>query len=105
PRSLDDFLREANRLCELDELAFLADAFGELPRSTSLEGDDVRRRHRDKEVLAGMLERLISGNARVAEAIQATISRYNHDSDLLGQLLERQNYRLASWRAAGRDLG
>ena len=38
-------------------------------------------------------------------AIAAEVERLNRDPDLLDALLDNQNYRLAFWRTAGRDLG
>ncbi|MEO8207497.1 MAG: malto-oligosyltrehalose synthase, partial [Chloroflexota bacterium] len=40
----------------------------------------------------------------VARAIDAEVEATNADADLLDSILERQNYRLAHWRAAGQDL-
>ena len=41
----------------------------------------------------------------VAEAVDTVIAELNANYDALHMLLERQNYRLAFWRAAARDLG
>ncbi|MFN8534857.1 MAG: malto-oligosyltrehalose synthase [Dehalococcoidia bacterium] len=105
PRSLDGPLAVAARRAGSDELAFLADAFGRLPVATSTDPESVHRRHRDKEVLRIQLGRLVDREPEVATAIDAVLAEINADYDALDGLLERQNYRLAYWRTAGRELG
>ncbi len=48
---------------------------------------------------------VVADTPRVARALDAAIARLNADPDALDRLLEDQNYRLASWRTASRDLG
>jgi (1->4)-alpha-D-glucan 1-alpha-D-glucosylmutase len=105
PRSLGPILGRAARQSQSDALAFLADAFAELPRPTATDRASLRRRHRDKEVLRTHLERLLQEDAGCAEALDRVIDETNADPDALHQVLELQNYRLAWWRSAGRDLG
>ena len=104
PRSLDDLLAEAARACKSVELESLAAAFGHLPPSWATDRESVRERHRDKEVLAASLARLAQEEPDVAMALDAEVARVNADPDALDALLERQNYRLAYWRVAGREL-
>jgi (1->4)-alpha-D-glucan 1-alpha-D-glucosylmutase len=105
PRSLDDLLRRAAARSGSRELEFVADALGALPPATATDRESVERRHRDKEVLADALAYLSASRPNVAAAIDAEVGRTNGDPDALDELLERQNYRLAYWRAARRDLG
>lgn len=105
PRSLDTILAAAAERCGSDELAFLADAFGRLPLPTATDFASTRRRHRDKDVLRAQLARLIRDRAAAGAAIDEVIAGLNRDPSALHALLERQNYRLAYWRAASRDLG
>nr|MBA2556869.1 malto-oligosyltrehalose synthase [Chloroflexota bacterium] len=65
----------------------------------------VERRHRDKEVLRRQLARHCAERPEAGAAIDAVIAEINADHDALDELLERQNFRLAYWRTAGRDLG
>ena len=58
PRTLDGIAAGAAERCGSDELAFIADAFVRLPPSTATDRIAVYRRHRDKEVLRGQLDRL-----------------------------------------------
>jgi (1->4)-alpha-D-glucan 1-alpha-D-glucosylmutase len=104
PRSLDGLLRQAAARCGAAELAFLADAFGALPEATVQDRDRAARRHRDKEVLAGLLERLLDERLEVADAVAAEVAEVNGEPDRLDALLARQNYRLAFWRLADREL-
>jgi len=105
PRSLDELLALAAERAGSAELAFLGDAFGALPPSTVVDPAVRERRHRDKEVLGDRLTTLAASDPRVSEAIEAVVAATNADVDTLDRMLERQNYRLAWWRAARRDLG
>ncbi len=104
PRSLDGLLHGAAARCGVAELAFLADAFGALPEAALTDAASTARRHRDKEVLAGLLARLIEERLEVATAVDAEVAAVNGEPDRLDALLGRQNYRLAFWRLAGREL-
>ncbi len=87
-----------------DELEFLAAAFTALPPATATDALSARNRHRDKEVLKRALSRLCSERPEVAATVDAAVAHINAEPDLLDSLLERQNYRLAYWRTAGREL-
>jgi (1->4)-alpha-D-glucan 1-alpha-D-glucosylmutase len=104
PRSLGEPLVQAAQLAGSDELGFIGRALGELPPSTAPDPAEVARRQADAAVLG---ERLAVVGA--APAVQAALDRVtaelNDDRDALDRLLEAQNYRLAFWRAASRDLG
>jgi (1->4)-alpha-D-glucan 1-alpha-D-glucosylmutase len=104
PRSLDELLGEAAMLAGSDELAFLADAHGALPHATARDRVSVAVRHRDKQVLATLLERLIDADPAVAAAVADVVEEVSTDPVRLHELLERQNYRLAHWRTASEQL-
>jgi (1->4)-alpha-D-glucan 1-alpha-D-glucosylmutase len=105
PRSLAPLLAAAAERCSSDDLAFIADALDWMPLPTAIDRTSVDRRHRDKAVLGRQITRLIGENPEVAAAIDAEIELVNSSSDALHTLLERQNYRLAFWRTAQRELG
>jgi (1->4)-alpha-D-glucan 1-alpha-D-glucosylmutase len=105
PRSLDVILGQAAQSAGSKLLAFLADAFAGLPGRTATDRDSVERRHRDKEVLRGLLARLLGEDPSAAKAVDAIVAEINADPSRLHALLESQSYRLAFWRMAGRDLG
>jgi (1->4)-alpha-D-glucan 1-alpha-D-glucosylmutase len=133
PDSLDELLAAAAARCGSPDLAFLAGAFGRLPAGGRVtdagaegrdsggdagadgrdsgtaagdrdSGDGAARRHRDKEVLAGLLARLTCERREVGDAVEREIAEINGEPDRLDALLGRQNYRLAFWRLAGREL-
>jgi (1->4)-alpha-D-glucan 1-alpha-D-glucosylmutase len=105
PRSLDDVLaRAAARLDDHPELASLANAFGRLPHALITEWESVLERHRDKEILRSRLGELCTADPAVALAVDEEVKALNDDVDALDGLLDRQNYRLAFWRTAGREL-
>jgi (1->4)-alpha-D-glucan 1-alpha-D-glucosylmutase len=104
PRSLDSLLAEAAGRCDSTDLAFLADALGQLPSATATDRESVARRHRDKEVLRRQLDRLFEEQPEIAHAVDSVVEETNADSDRLDALLSRQNYRPAFWRTAGREL-
>ena len=104
PRSLDDLLAAAAARSDSDELASIATACGRLPHSTATDRASVQERHRDKEVLRARLDRLFEEQPTVATAVEEVVAEVNRDPDALDALLERQNYRLAYWRTAGREL-
>src|SRR5205807_2278487 len=77
---------------------------GRLPPSYLTDRASVRERHSDKEGLRASLARLLREQPEVAAAVDAEVAAINADPDRLDALLERQNYRLAFWRTAGREL-
>ncbi|HLW71058.1 MAG TPA: malto-oligosyltrehalose synthase [Candidatus Binataceae bacterium] len=105
PRSLYSIFADAAERCHSEDLAFIADALDWLPLPTLTDLTNVRRRHRDKAVLGRRISQLFAEQPEVPRAIDQIIGEINANPDLLHTLLERQNYRLAFWRTAGRDLG
>ena len=104
PRSVDELLRDAAERAGSPLLEFLAYAHGALPLATNLDPASVERRHSHKEVLRGLLARLCREDPSAALAVDAAIGRWNADPERMHTLLERQNYRLAHWRGAAREL-
>ena len=105
PRSLGPLVAAAAKRCESVALAFIADSLAALPRATATDRTSVTRRHRDKAVLRGLLERALAEDAAVAPSLDGVVDELNRHPDGLHHLLEQQSYRLAWWRSAGRDLG
>jgi (1->4)-alpha-D-glucan 1-alpha-D-glucosylmutase len=105
PRSLDTILAAAAQRAQSPTLAFIADAYGDLPAPTATDRTSVERRHRDKEVLRRLLLRLLAEEPAAAAAVAGIVAEVNADPARLHELLERQCYRLVFWRMAGRDLG
>jgi (1->4)-alpha-D-glucan 1-alpha-D-glucosylmutase len=105
PRSLRFVLAAAARIYPSDSLSYLADAFEELPSPASTDLGNITRRNRDRRLFAAMLTQLIHDDSAIADAIDRAIAQVNADTAQLHQVLEAQNYRLAYWRMAARDLG
>ncbi len=103
PRSLGQFLRPVAESLRDAELEFVADALCELPAPNAPDLASRRRRHRDKQILATQLERLLK-RQEVADAVDLHAARINASADALHELLEAQNFRLAYWRAGNHEL-
>jgi len=104
PESLDRMLQVAAGRSGSDELESIGAALGRLPPGTATDPESVRERERDGGVFLGALARLLDERPGVAAGVDATMDLVNGDPDTLDSILERQNYRLAYWRTAGRDL-
>ncbi|TMD59792.1 MAG: malto-oligosyltrehalose synthase [Chloroflexi bacterium] len=104
PRSLREPLAAAARLAHDPRLGHLADAFGALPGSHETDLESVERRHADKERLRGDLDLLCRSDEALAAAVDGTLAAIANDPDRFDELLQRQNYRLAFWRAGSREL-
>ena len=104
PSSLAPMLSQAADACDSDMLAFIADSCTRLPRPTVTVRKAVRRRHRDKKVILLLLADLYR-EPETRAALNAEVERINHDPDAMDEMIEAQNYRLAWWRTAARDLG
>ena len=105
PRSMSEVLAEAALDAKSDYLGFLAGALARLPLPTITDRESLIARHRDKEVIRGLLTRLCRESPAVCSAIEAALARLNADVSRLDELLERQNFRIAFWKTAGRELG
>lgn len=105
PSSLPELLNRAAESQGSDFLAFLAESHARLPRPTVTARAAVERRHRDKAVLQDLLANLCRAEPGVRSAIDAEVARVNGDPDPMDALIEQQNYRLALWRTASRDVG
>lgn len=105
PSSLPELLTRAAETCSSELLAFLAESHKRLPRPIVTARQDVERRHRDKAVLAGLLDRLYRDDPLSAAALMAEIDTLNRDPDVMDALIQQQNYRPAFWRTASSDLG
>ena len=105
PSSLVGLLDSAAESCRSGFLAFLAESHARLLRSTDTDRQVVERRRRDRAVLMNLLARLLEEEPAANEAIGVEVARINRNPDALDSLIDQQNYRLAFWRTASRDLG
>ncbi len=105
PKSLPAILGPAAAQCGSDYLAFLADSLSDLPDPTSKRRASLAERHRNKEVIRGLLDRLFEEVPFIAQAVDSALASLTSDLNALDDFLERQNYRLAYWRTAEQELG
>jgi (1->4)-alpha-D-glucan 1-alpha-D-glucosylmutase len=110
PSSLDTVLLGAARRLAAEpeaprvELERLAGAAAHLPGASQDDRASIEERHSSGEMLRSRLVELIKEHAAVGAAIDDELEGLNADIDALDRLLDRQNYRLAWWRAAGENL-
>ncbi|WP_197025680.1 alpha-amylase family glycosyl hydrolase [Marinobacter sp. HL-58] len=105
PSSLGALLGAAGKQAGSELLEFIAESCNRLPRPDVRNPGLAQRRYRDEQVIMQLLTRLCIEDIDTTAALDAEVTRYNTDPDLLDGLLDRQNYRLAFWRAARHDLG
>jgi (1->4)-alpha-D-glucan 1-alpha-D-glucosylmutase len=105
PRSLAAPLRRAATRASSEHLDFIADTLELLPPASETAPRAVERRRRDERMAREMLTDLLQKDARVVAELDQVVTGYNADPDTLHDLLDQQNYRLAWWQAADRDLG
>jgi len=110
PRSLDTLVSKAARRLPRGfdpsvraELESIGTALGRLPPSWATDRASVRERHRDKEVLRARLSTLCTEHPEVSIALDTETQAVGSNPDALDALLQRQNYRLASWRTASEE--
>jgi (1->4)-alpha-D-glucan 1-alpha-D-glucosylmutase len=105
PHSLAIVLQKAADFLHEDTLGFIADSLSRLPSPEANNPTLIQERHRDKDVIYGLLGRSCAEGKEVCEAITNAIGAINSDIDELDNLLNQQNYRLAYWRTADQELG
>lgn len=105
PESIAPLISRVGMDIECPELSFLADSLKMLPLPSVKDQSGIRRRHRDKTVIQGLLGKLLDDRLDVARLVDVYIKEINAHPDEMEALLDAQNYRLAFWRTAEQDLG
>jgi (1->4)-alpha-D-glucan 1-alpha-D-glucosylmutase len=105
PNTLPAILMRAEEGARSDTLSFLAASFARLPAPEYIDRSTILARHRDKLVLFRLMKRMTAEEPGVRDQIDRAIVELNADLDALDDLLNRQNYRLAYWKAADQQLG
>jgi (1->4)-alpha-D-glucan 1-alpha-D-glucosylmutase len=105
PRSLPLILDRAVKYLDSPTLGFLADSLFRLPTPHPTDVQEMHIRHRDKEVIFGLLHRFYEEHPSASRAIDDAIAELNADYDALDEVLNQQHYRLAYWRTADQELG
>ncbi len=105
PQSIAWPLGRAAAMAPSDTLNFLAASFARLPAPTADERSVQLSRHRDKQVLRKLLERLCDEEPGSCRAIDDAVAEINANQDSVDALLSAQNYRLAYWKTSDQELG
>ncbi|MGA8940388.1 MAG: malto-oligosyltrehalose synthase [Acidobacteriaceae bacterium] len=105
PSSLALILGKAAEYAKSDALNFVSASFARLPLPDLWDRRTILARHRDKQVLLGLLDRLCDEEGRVSEAIDQVVGEVNASVDALDEFLSQQYYRLSYWRTADQQLG
>jgi (1->4)-alpha-D-glucan 1-alpha-D-glucosylmutase len=105
PETLPMLLDCAAQTCRSATMAFLSESFGRLPQPAFTDRAATWARHRDKEVLVGLLERCCNEERKSFHCIDECMKKLNGHKDELDAFLQKQNYRLAYWRVASEEIG
>ncbi len=105
PASLSLILNRAAEYSRSDALNFISASFARLPSPDFWDRRTILARHRDKNVLVGLLERLCEEERETCETIDRAVAEINASADALDELLGQQYYRLAYWKTADQQLG
>ncbi len=105
PNTLPAILFRAAEASRSDTLSFLSASFARLPVPDVSDRRAILARHRDKNVLLNLLQRMCAEEPGVCEAIDRSIAELNANLDALDDFLSQQYYRLAYWKTADQQLG
>jgi (1->4)-alpha-D-glucan 1-alpha-D-glucosylmutase len=105
PTSLSLILSRAAEYIRSDSLNFVSASFARLPSPDFWDRRTILARHRDKNVLQDVLDRLCNEEKTVCDAIDRALREMNANVDALDELLNQQYYRLAYWKTADQQLG
>jgi (1->4)-alpha-D-glucan 1-alpha-D-glucosylmutase len=92
------------------EFASLCSAFANLPERDVSSAERRLERQRNKDVHKRHLARLAGAHAGIARAVEHAVNQFNGDPEerasfeRFHELLERQAYRLSSWRVAADEI-
>jgi len=105
PTSLSMILSKAAEFIRSDSLNFVSASFARLPSPDFWDRRTILARHRDKNVLQDVLDRLCNDEKSVCDAIDRVVRELNANVDALDEFLSQQYYRLAYWKTADQQLG
>jgi (1->4)-alpha-D-glucan 1-alpha-D-glucosylmutase len=105
PETLSTILNRAAEYSRSDVLNFVGASYGRLPSAEPNDRRTVLERHRDKNVLQGLLDRLCEEERGVCDSVDRALRELNSNPDALDEFLSQQNYRLAYWKTADQQLG
>ena len=105
PQTLAPILTRAAEYSRSDMLSFIASSFARLPQPEFWDRRVILARHRDRQVLMRLFERLCAEEKNVCDAVDRVVKEFNANPDDLDNFLSQQNYRLAYWKSADQQLG
>lgn len=105
PASVSLILSKAAELLRSDSLNFVSASFARLPSPDFWDRRTILARHRDKNVLQDVLDRMFNEEQDVCDAVDRVVRELNASVDALDEFLSQQYYRLAYWRTADQQLG
>jgi (1->4)-alpha-D-glucan 1-alpha-D-glucosylmutase len=105
PTSLSLILSKAAEYLKSDALSFVSVSFARLPSPDFWDRRTILARHRDKNVLQSLLDRLCMNEVNVCDSIDRVVRELNANVDALDDFLSQQYYRLAYWKTADQQLG
>ena len=105
PETVAPLLQTAAEKARSEALGFLADSLDRLSAVDVSKRSSLVARSRDLKVIFKWLDRLFTEQSNVAASVDETIAEVNANEDALDDVLNRQNYRVAYWKTASRDLG
>src|ERR1700679_1135254 len=105
PASVSLILSKAAEFLRSDSLNFVSASFARLPSPDFWDRRTILARHRDKNVLQDVLDRMCNEEKSVCDAIDRVVRELNANIDALDEFLSQQYYRLAYWKTADQQLG
>ena len=105
PASVALILSKAAEVLRNDSLNFVSASFARLPSPDIGDRRTILARHRDKNVLQDVLDRMCNEEKSVCDAIDRVVRELNANVDALDEFLSQQYYRLAYWKTADQQLG
>jgi len=105
PASVALILSKAAEVLRNDSLNFVSASFARLPSPDFWDRRTILARHRDKNVLQDVLDRMCNEEKSVCDAIDRVVRELNANIDALDEFLSQQYYRLAYWKTADQQLG
>src|SRR6202789_3161386 len=100
PASVALILSKAAEVLRNDSLNFVSASFARLPSPDFWDRRTILARHRDKNVLQDVLDRMCNEEKSVCDAIDRVVRELNANIDALDEFLSQQYYRLAYLKAA-----
>lgn len=104
PGSVVIILEHAAVYSGSEEIGFIADILRSLSLQENHEYENRKQRQRNWRFTQDLLVQALEKSFNASKAVDDYVEEMNASPDLLDAFLDKQNYRLAFWRAAARDL-